>query len=82
MTQQTRRVLALTLALAVVGIAAFYGANRFGATESSAAAPRAVSPCWKHRLTQRQILRLGRGPLTQRAAHTLVCGPHRTWRGA
>ena len=61
-------LLALALAAAVVGLGIVATIGR-GKTEPSRAAHAATK---RARLSQRQILLLGRGPLTQRAAQELI----------
>jgi hypothetical protein len=62
------RVLALALATVVVGLAIVATIGR-GTSGPSTTADTSTKPA---RLSQRQILLLGHGPLTQRAAQELI----------
>lgn len=77
MTKHTRLLFAMAVALALIGVAAVSSTGLRDGNGSSPQTATASSACWKHRLSHRQILLLGRGPLTQRAAKELVCGAGR-----
>ena len=77
MTKHTRLVFAIAVAPALIGVGAVSSTGLRDGNGSSQRTATASSACWKQRLSHRQILLLGRGPLTQLAAKQLVCGAGR-----
>jgi hypothetical protein len=73
MTKYRRGLLAVALVLALVGLGAVYGT---GVRNHSRSVP-ASAACGREQLSQRRILLLRRGPLTQTAAKKLLCAEGR-----